>query len=106
MGRIILSCEELDSRLCGAGMRMIRTMGGGAGGACRESRYGAGDVAKSGGASEVITWTELSGDPACRLHASPYRFASRHEADRSIPQSVYRGYESVAEDCMPWDPGL
>lgn len=106
MGGIILSCEELDSRLCGAGMRMIGTMGGGAGGACREYRYGAGDVAKSGGASEVITWTEFSGDPACRLHASPDRFASGHEADRSIPQSVYHGYESVAEDCMQLGPGL
>jgi hypothetical protein len=99
MSGIILSCEALDSRLCGAGMRMIRTMGGGAGGTC-ECRYEAGDVAKSGGASEVITWTEFSGDPACRLHASPDRFASRHEADRSIPQSAYHGYESVAEDCM------
>ena len=46
MGGIILSCEELDRRLCGAGMRMIRTMGGGAVGACREYRDGAGDVAK------------------------------------------------------------
>jgi hypothetical protein len=106
MGGIILSCEELDGMLCGAGMRMIRTTGGGAGGASREYRYGAGDVAKSGGASEVITWTEFSGDPACRLHASPYQFASGHEADRSIPQSVYRGYESAAEDCMQWVPGL
>ena len=106
MGGIILSCEELDSRLCGAGMRMILTMGGGAGGVCREYMYGTGDVAKSGGASGVITWTEFSGNPACRLHASPYRFASRHEADRSIPQSVYRGYESVAEDCMQLGPGL
>ena len=106
MGGIILSCEELDRRLCGAGMWMIRTMVGGAGGACREYRYGTGDVAKRGGASEVITWTEFSGDPACRLHANPYRFASRHEADRSIPQSVYHGYESVAEDCVQLAPGL
>jgi hypothetical protein len=106
MGGIILSCEELDSRLCGAEMRMILTIGGGAGGVCRECRYGTGDVAKNGGASEVITWTEFSGDPACRLHASPYRFASRHEADRLIPQCVYRGYESAAEDCMQWVPGL
>ena len=92
MGGIILSCEELDSRLCGAGMRMILTMGGGAGGVCRECRYGTGDVAKNGGASEVITWTEVSGDSACRLHASPDRFASRHEADLSIQQSAYHGY--------------
>ena len=35
MGGIILSCEERDRRLCGAGMRMIRTMGG-AGGAGEE----------------------------------------------------------------------
>jgi hypothetical protein len=106
MGGIILSCEELESRHCGAEMRMIRTMGGGAGGAYREFRYGAGDVAKRGGPSEVITWTEFSGDPACRLHASPYRFASRHEADLSIRQSAYHGYESAAEDCMQWGPGL
>jgi hypothetical protein len=52
MGGIILSCEELESRRCGAEMRMIRTMGGGAGGACREFRYGAGDVAKRGGLSK------------------------------------------------------
>jgi hypothetical protein len=75
MGGIILSCEEPDSRQCGARMRMIRTMGGGVGGACRGYRYGAGDVAKSGGASDVIIWTEFSGDSACRLHASPDRFA-------------------------------
>ena len=106
MGGIILSCEELDDMLCDAGMRMIRTTGGEAGGACREYWYGTGDVAKSGGTSEVITWTEFSGDPACRLHASPYRFASGHEADRLIPQSVYRGYESAAEDCMQWVLGL
>lgn len=106
MGGIILSCEELGSRLCGAGIRMIRTMGGGAGGTCREYRwYGAGDLAKSGGASEVITLTESSGDPACRLHANPDRFASRHEADRSILQSACHGYESVVEDCLQWGPG-
>jgi hypothetical protein len=106
MGRIILSCEDLDRKHCDAGMQMIRTVGGGAGGACREYRYGTGDVAKSGGASEVITWTEFLGDPACRLHASPYQFASRHEADRSIQQSAYHGYESAAEDCVQLAPGL
>ena len=106
MRGIILSCEEPDRRLCDAGMRMIRTMVGGTGGASWGYRYGGVDVAKRGGASEVITWTEFSGDRVFLLHASPYRFASRHEADLSIPQSAYRGYESVAEDCTQLGPGL
>ena len=104
MGGRILSFEELDSRRCGARMRIIRTMGDGVAGACRW--YKAGDMAKSGDASGVITWMGSSGDSACQPHASPNRFASGHGADLSIPQSAYRGYESAAEDCMQMDPGL
>ena len=95
----ILSCEELDSRRCGA---MDADSSDGVGGACRG--YRADDVAKSGGATEVITWMGSSGDSACRPHASPNRFASRHGVDLSIPQSAYRGYESAAEDRMQLDP--
>lgn len=104
MGGRILSFEELDSRRCGARMRVIRTMGDGVGGACRG--YGAGDVAKSVGVLEAIIWMESSGDSACRLHASPNRFASGHGAVLSIPQSAYRGYESAAEDCRQLGPSL
>ena len=99
----ILSFEELDSRRCGARMQVIRTMGDGVGGVCRG--YGAADVAKSVGILEGITWMGFLGNSACRLHASPSRFASGHGAALSIPQSAYRGYESAAEDYMQLGPG-